>query len=169
MSSEIYKKVELTANVAIIIVAVLLGYFLVQQFTSPNPNKSQQPPKEIVRGTKIDLPNVDLQSNGKTILLVMQKSCHFCTESMPFYKNLIQRASEKGVKVIAVLPDSIEQSNQYLNEHGIKVNEVRQSSLSSVDVEGTPTLIMLNQKGEVSNSWVGKLPSEKEQEVINQL
>jgi len=36
-------------------------------------------------------------------------------------------------------------------------------------VDGTPTLLLVNEKGEISNSWVGKIPKEKEKEVISQL
>jgi peroxiredoxin len=168
MSNKIYQKVELITNIAIILVAILFGYFLIQKFLFPGQNQPA-PPKEIAKGTKISLPEVNWQSNQKTLLLVMQKGCHFCTESMPFYKTLISKASEKGVKVIAVLPNSFEESNQYLKENGIQLQEVRQTPLKSVNVSGTPTLMLLNDQGEVSNSWVGKLFPEQEQEVINQL
>jgi thioredoxin-related protein len=168
MTSKVHQRVELLTNITIIIVAVMFGYFLIQNFLSPK-QPQPQPIKEIAKGTKINLADVDWQSNQKTILLVMQKGCHFCTESMPFYKTLIQKASEKSVKVVAVLPNSLEESNKYLKENGIQIQEIRQSSLGKIDVQGTPTLLLLNEKGEVSNSWVGKLPSEKEKEVISQL
>lgn len=168
MSSKVNQRVELITNVAIIIVAVLFGYFLVQKFLFPNQNQSQLQ-KEIEEGTKISLPNVEWQSSQKTLLLVLQKNCKYCTESMPFYKILVQKASEKGVKVIAVLPNSLEESNQYLKENGVQIQEIRQTSLNTVNVRGTPTLMLLNEKGEVSNSWVGKLFPDKEQEVISQL
>ena len=156
------------ANVAIIIVAVLFGYFLVRNFLFPAQNQPA-PQREIAKGTKISLPNVEWQSNQKTILLVLQKSCRYCTESMPFYKTLIPKASEKGVRVIAVLPDSVEESSQYFKENGLELPEIHQSSLNMVNAQGTPTLMLLNEKGEVSDSWVGKLFPDKQQEVFNQL
>lgn len=169
MDSKLHQRIELVTNVAIIIVAVLFGYFLIQNFLFSKQSPQPQAPKDIAKGTKINLSNIDWVSNQKTLLLVMQKGCHFCTESMPFYKTLVQRASEKGVKVIAVLPNSLEESTGYLTDNGLQIQDVRQTSLSSVDVQGTPTLILLNEKGEVSNSWIGKLLPNKEQEVIGQL
>ena len=168
MASKIHQRIELATNIAIILVAILFGYFLIQKFLFPGQNQPL-PRNEIAKGTKISLPDVEWQKNQKTILLVLQKSCKYCTESMPFYKTLISKASEKGVKVIAVLPDPLEESNLYFKENGLEIQDVRQSSLNTVNVSGTPTLMLLNEKGEVSNSWVGKLFPDKEQEVINQL
>lgn len=167
MASTLSQKVELAANLAIVVVAVLFIAFLVHRFFFAS--DSSAPPKEIARGTKITVPETDFQANGKTLLLVLQKGCKYCTESMPFYKTLLQQAPEKGVKIVGVFPGTREDSLAYLNENGITLPEIRQTSLNSVNVRGTPTLILVNDKGEVSNSWVGKLPAEKEKEVIDQL
>jgi thioredoxin-related protein len=167
MISKLQRKVELAANVAIILVSLLLGYFLIQKFFVQQ--KPQQPPTEIAKGTKISLPDVDWQANQKILLLVLQKGCHFCSESMPFYKTLVEKSKEKGVKLIAVLPNSREESLQYLKENGVEIQEIKQAQLNSINVRGTPTLILVNDKGEVANSWIGKLPSQKETEVIENL
>jgi thioredoxin-related protein len=167
MASNLSKKVELAANIAIIIVALILGAVVVQKYFFASGNDG--PPKEIAKGTKMAVPETDFQANGKTLLVVLQKSCKFCAESMPFYKTLLERTPGKGVKMVAVLPGPREESIAYLGEYGVALPEVRQASLNAVNVRGTPTLILVNDKGEVSNSWVGKLPPEKEKEVIDQL
>ncbi|MDQ3750112.1 MAG: hypothetical protein M3367_14050 [Acidobacteriota bacterium] len=53
----------------------------------------------------------------------------------------------------------------------LKLNDldVKQASLDSLQVDGTPTLLLVNDKGEITNSWIGKLPPNKEAEVINKL
>lgn len=85
---------------------------------------------------------------------------------MPFYKTLVEKTREKGIKLVAVLPNSREESQQYLKENGVEIQEISQAQLNSVNVGGTPTLILVNEKGEVANSWIGKLPSRKESEVV---
>lgn len=167
MASTLPKKVEFIANIAIVVVAVLfVGVLAYKFFLAPADDHG---PKEIAKGTKMTVPETDFQANDKTLLVVLQKGCKYCTESMPFYKTLLNQAPGKGVKIVAVLPGSRDESKAYLNENGIDLPEVRQASLKSVNVGGTPTLILVNDKGEVSNSWVGKLPPEKEKEVIDQL
>jgi thioredoxin-related protein len=167
MQSKLSQKIELSANIAIILVAILLGYLLTQKLIFQQNTK--QPPMEIAKGTKISLADVDWQANQKTMLLVMQKGCHFCTESMPFYKTLVEKSKEKGIKLVAVLPNSREESVQYLKENGVEIQEIKQAELDSVNVQGTPTLIMIDEKGEVVNSWIGRLPVLKEAEVIRNL
>jgi len=66
-------------------------------------------------------------------------------------------------------PQSVEESKAHLNQLGIRGIEVRSSPLEDVSVSGTPTLILLNNKGEVTDFWVGKLTPDKEIEVINKL
>lgn len=165
MQSKLSQRVELFANIAIIIVSILLGYFLIQRFFFPSQNPQPKPLTEIAKGTKISVPEVDWSANQKTLLLVLQKGCRFCTESMPFYKTLVEKSKEKGVKVVAVLPNSREEGSQYLRENGVEIQEVRKTQLNTINVQGTPTLILVNEKGEVINSWVGKLPSNKEDEI----
>lgn len=168
MQSKLSSRIELAANVAIIVVAILLGYFLIQKFfLQQNPQPS--PPPEIAKGTKVSLADVDWQANQKTLLLVLQKGCHFCSESMPFYKTLVEKSKEKGIKLVAVLPNSREEGSQYLRENGVEIQDVVQAQLNSINVRGTPTLILVNDKGEVSNSWIGKLPAHKEVEVTENL
>lgn len=91
MQSKPAQKAEIFANIAIIVGAILLGYFLIQRFffqQNPQPN---QPPPEIAKGIKISLPELGWDTNQKTLLSVLQKGCKFCPESMPFYKNLVEK------------------------------------------------------------------------------
>lgn len=164
--SSLHKRIELLANVAIIVVAILIGVVLVQRFFFAG---TVQPSKQIAIGSKVSLPGVEWDKNGKTLVLVLQKGCRFCSESAPFYQRLAQATAAKGVKLIAVLPQSTDEGHEYLNTLSVPIIDIRQASLSSLNVSGTPTLILVNDKGEVAASWVGKLPSDKESEVLAQL
>jgi thioredoxin-related protein len=161
------KKVELLANVVIIVVAVLLAGVLVKRFLLPQA-ESPQAQARIQPGTKLSVPGVEWEKNERTLLLVLSTSCHFCTESSPFYQRLAQEKAKKGgVGLVAILPQSVGESQKYLNDLGISVDDVKQAGLDAVQVRGTPTLIMADRTGAVVESWVGKLPAEKEVEVLN--
>lgn len=164
MKSDFSKKLEIITNVLIILVAIALGYFLIERFFLQP--QTDQPPTEIATGTKVSMTEIDWNANRKTLLVFLQKKCPVCTESMPFYKTLVERSKEKGTKIIAVLPSSREESLKYLKQNGVDIQEVKQFQPNTVDVSRTPTLILVNANGEVENSWIGKLPSEKEAEVM---
>jgi hypothetical protein len=68
-----------------------------------------------------------------------------------------------------VFPQSVENSRTYLNKLGVSVSDVVQSSLSSVGVSGTPTLLLIDNEGSVTDSWVGRLSDSEAAKVIAQI
>jgi thioredoxin-related protein len=67
---------------------------------------------------------------------------------------------------VAVLPQSTSDSQKYLNDLGVAVDDTKQAALAEVQVGATPTLILADQSGSVVESWVGKLPDEQEGDVL---
>ena len=172
MSDRLLKKTELVANLAIIIVAILLGGVLVKRYLLTNniAFDERKADLSIPIGTKVSLPEVDWTKNSRTLLLVLSKDCRFCSESAQFYQRLA-REMEGGadIRLVAVLPQEISEGKKYLSDLGVSVNEIKQSSLGSLGVAGTPTLILVNNTGEVVGSWVGRLSPDGETEVLNLL
>lgn len=165
----LYKKAEFFSNIAIIIVAFLLSSIFVGRYLSSDTTKSSIS-ESIKVGTKLPLPNVDWNKTDKTLLLAISTSCRYCTDSLPFYKKLVQQKNERNnFKLIVITPQNINEAQHYLSENGIEVDEVRQAVLSEINVRATPTLIVLDNVGAVVNSWVGKLPPTKENEVTQSL
>lgn len=167
MSSPLLRKLEISANVAIIAVAILVGILLVRNYLIVGHSKPQ--PQNLI-GTKISLPDIDWANNGQTLLLVLQRGCRFCSESAPFYQRLVRDVGNNGnIRLVAVLPQEITEGKQYLQDLGVSINEVKQALPSSLGVRGTPTLLLVNDAGIVTETWNGKLPAEKESEVLNRL
>jgi thioredoxin-related protein len=158
------KKLEMFANAAIIIVAIsVIGVFGYGWL------KPSMPPKQIEIGSTVSLPDTVL-AKKQTLLVVLQKGCRFCSESSPFYRKLAESVKNNPkTNLIAVLPTDIETSKKYLNETGVQIDEIKQLGLDKLQVQGTPTLILLDQEAKVIESWVGKLPAEVEAEVIQKV
>jgi hypothetical protein len=113
---------------------------------------------------------MDWSQSEHHVVLVMQTGCHFCTESAPFYRRLIQAVEKrKDIELIAALPQSVSESKQYLDGLGVAINEVRHADPSSVGASGTPTLVLVDRTGTVTDVWMGRLPPAKEQEVFSRL
>jgi hypothetical protein len=169
--SGLIKKIEVAANLAIIAVAILLGVVLVRNYLMPKP---QAPPQAaaapIPPGTKLSLPGVDWKANGRTLVMALSTGCHFCTESAPFYQRVAQERAKVGnIRLVAVFPEPVSEGQKYLNNLGVAVDEVKQAQLDSIGVIGTPTLIITDVQGTVAESWRGKLPSEKESDLLSHL
>lgn len=174
------KKVEVLANIAVIVASLVLSSVLVKKYffpggstialTAPTP----QPPPVFARGpksppiklgAKIVLPGLDWSKSSRTILLALSTKCRFCTESAPFYQQILQKKST-DVQVVAVLPQPVEDSRKYLDELGVQLREVVQAGLTTVGVSGTPTVILIDRNGVVQNTWIGKLSADDVQSVL---
>lgn len=176
------RKLEILANIAVVITSVVLCSVLVNKyfFTSAR----QEAPVEVVQskglassasrrpsiqaGTKISLPGIDWSKSTRTVVLALSTTCHFCSESAPFYQKL-QQQKPNNVRLVAVFSQPVENSRNYLNQLGVSVNDVVQSSLASLGVSGTPTLLLIDSEGSVTDSWVGRLSDSEAARVIEQI
>ena len=159
---------EAGANLGILVVALLLGWTIVQRQCHPSgrPTSPQSP----VPGTSLAIADVDWSQADHTLVMALSTGCHFCSESGDFYRRLSGLvATRPRTRLIAVLPDPVEDSQRYLDQMGVKVTAVRSVPLSRLRVSGTPTLILADKSGVVSRVWVGKLSTTQEQEVIDRL
>jgi thiol-disulfide isomerase/thioredoxin len=130
-------------------------------------NGDQRAPAE---GTKISLSGVSWGDSDETVLLALSDRCHFCSESAPFYQQLAREVSQqKNVHLIAVFPQDASDGKKYLDNLGVPIDDVRQATLDSLGVRGTPTLIILDKSGAVKQSWVGRLTAERESEVLSRI
>ena len=170
MPKTVTQKVEFLANIAIIVAAVLLSFVLIKSYLLPDRSKDGPRDMRIPTGSKISLPGVDWSSNKQTLLVVLQKGCHFCSESAPFYQRLVREMAGRGnIHLTAVLPQTVDESKKYLNDLGVAIEDIKQAELDAVGVKGTPTLILVNNEGAVMNAWVGKLTADNEEGVLRLL
>lgn len=164
------RKIEAAANVAIIVLVALFGWMVLRDsFVRPSPpSATSQPtgPKVGLNLSQTPLKDVNWTENKTTLVLGLQTTCHYCTESGPFFQKLALAAAGR-TKIVAVLPQSVDQSKEYLSKLGVHVDEVRSAPLASINVSGTPTVLLIDGKGVVKNVWVGKLPEAQQTEVLN--
>jgi thioredoxin-related protein len=170
MAKSITQRLEFLTNLAIIVAAVLLSIVLIKNYLLPDHSKDQPRDLRVPAGAKVSLPGVAWSNNNQTLLLVLQKGCRFCTESAAFYQRLVRETAGRGsIHLIAVLPQTPDESKKYLDELGVAIEEVKQAELDSIGVHGTPTLILVNNQGVVMTSWAGKLSADGEAEVLRWL
>lgn len=70
---------------------------------------------------------------------------------------------------MAVLPQPVTEAQAYLKREGVHVDELKQISLDKLGVEGTPTMLLLNSRGNVTRSWLGKLNPEEQSQALTLL
>ena len=179
------KKIQGIANVAIIITSALLCAALIKNSLLPRaltgasstqgspasgtgPAASKPSRASIQIGTNISLAGIDFTKHERTLLFALSTTCRFCTESSELYKRL-EKERSGNVRFVAVLPQPVVDGREYLNSLGVRVDEVVQAQLNSIGLRGTPTLILIDDKGAVSDYWVGKLANDEEERLIRRL
>ncbi|HKD79163.1 MAG TPA: redoxin family protein [Candidatus Angelobacter sp.] len=159
------KKIELAANIGIVITAVLVIILFVRNYAQ----RQNDPTRTVALGSKFALKNVNWQANNRNLVFAVSTTCHYCTESADFYRKLVEQCRQQHVHTVAVLPQSQAEAQVYLGGEGVTVDEIRQAPLSELDIAGTPTLVLVDQTGIVKHVWEGKLPSAEEEDVVTTL
>ena len=174
------KKVEVLANLAVIVASIVLCSVLVKKYffapkqaaaaaTSTSPFSVNPKSRSALQpGTKISLPGIDWTKSNRTLVLALSTTCHFCTESAPFYQKL-QQQKPSDLRLIAVLPQTTDQSRTYLDKLGVAIPEIVQSPIASIGASGTPTMILVDSEGKVQESWVGRLSEEESARVLGRI
>lgn len=164
------RTLETVANLAIIVVAASVAGFLVTKAVIPAGADRTSSERNISPGMKVSLSNINWRGNHNTLLFVVAKGCHYCSESAPFYQELLSTISGRNdVKAIAVVPGTESEGRAYLAGLGLSMSDVRQAPLEQIGVRGTPTLVLVNGSGVATAVWVGELASETESEVLAKL
>ncbi|PYS89282.1 MAG: hypothetical protein DMF64_18185, partial [Acidobacteria bacterium] len=131
---------------------------------------AQAKPIGLKVGSTIPLAGMNWAQNKQTLLLVLRDGCHLCSDSAPFYQRLVkEQDAQSDTELAAVLPGTVADSRAYLNRLGVPIKDVRQTSLGALGISGTPTILLVNDQGVVTQAWVGRLPTDKEVEVITAL
>ncbi|MBZ5503922.1 MAG: redoxin family protein [Acidobacteriia bacterium] len=159
--ADLAKKVETGANYAIILVSLVIAVVLVRSHLLQRPEN----PRQISAGTRFALRDVDWRGNERNVVFAISATCHFCTESAAFYRELSRLCKLHNVRTIAILPQPPEAAKEYTKSLGVEFDEVLQARLSELEIYGTPTLLFVDNQGVVRNVWIGKLPNRAEKEV----
>ena len=105
---------------------------------------------------------------SRTLLIVLNTDCEYCRTGLPFYERLIDagRAAHEPVHIVWVFPNDVSDVKTYLGKNQLDLDMVTNISLAKLRVGSTPSLILLNEKGVVSDFWLGRLSPDQESRVI---
>jgi len=156
--------IEISANIAIIFVAVAIVLVFTKNFFSG----SKEQPRSIAAGFRLDQQPVNWPVSRKNMVLVLSTTCHYCKESSRFYEQLVKDCRNVHTRTIAFFPQPLEQAQAYLKSESVDVDQVVSADFHQLQIGGTPTLLLVDDRGTVQTVWLGKLNDMKEKEVLDQ-
>jgi thiol-disulfide isomerase/thioredoxin len=177
MATEGTKKSPLDtfANIAIIVVCAIAAVILIRNnFFPQQPQRPPgAPPQAEVGDTIPELKNVVPAGAERALVVAVSPTCGYCDQSIPFYKRLMEERDKKGsnVKVIAAVPseDAKAEEAQKFASAGLKPDNLVSLDFATIKVPGTPTLLLVDNKGEVQKIWVGKQDAKGEKQILKEL
>lgn len=122
-------------------------------------------PSPLAAGTSIRLPGVQWPPSQDTLVLGISATCHFCKDSLPFYRQLAAQLQGR-VNVVAVLPQEQNEADAFLQRAGVTGVKVVSQDLGKIGVYATPTLLLVDSTGKVKDSWVGELDADHQKKLL---
>lgn len=94
----------------------------------------------------------------------------FCAESGDFYRRLAKQIQmHQEVHLVAILPQPVDIGVAYLRQLHLPFADVHQVAIDAIPISGTPTILLVNSSGTVERAWIGKLPADREAEVMKEV
>lgn len=178
LSEQLRKKLDVIANVAIIFAAIVLAIVLIrQQITRRAVDKQVTSSEELQSalnpGQKIQPPiGYDWGQHNRTLLIALRYGCSHCEKNMPFYGRVKDRVEKAGMStsLLSIFPDDSFVAQHDLDTHGLNgLPYLANVNFARLHVLGTPTLILIDNKGTIIRSWLGELSEHDQDEVIGAL
>jgi len=166
MRANVRANIELAAQVVIAIAVVISAGVLVKRTVWSGQVSGRMP--SFNAGERVTIPNVDWARNKKTLVFFLKKDCPYCSSSAGLYRQLVEDATKRNVKCLAVFPNTPEEARKYLQYIELPIDNVYTGPLVDFKIGGTPTVLFVDNSGIARSVWIGA-QTEREQEMHDKL
>jgi len=127
------------------------------------------PATRLVPGDEIAIADVTWAANGRTLVFALQPDCGYTDASIPFYRDLLASLPAGHIRPVLVTPHAVAIGQQMASDYRLDITEIRRASFSTLKAPGSPTLLLVDARGRLVESWVGKLSPAKETDLFARL
>lgn len=163
----VWQTLERATNIAILLACVALVTALFRG--GPAAEAPALPPGPAVGDRLADVEGLELATHEQTLLLVLSSQCRFCTESMPFYRQLLDRRREEQTQVVVASTESAAVTSAYLAGHGVAADRVLEVGPGELGTSATPTLLEVSPAGDIREVIVGRVADDQVSGLVTRL
>jgi hypothetical protein len=122
-------------------------------------------------GDVVNLPDFPSAKDRSTLVLVLSSGCHYCMDSLPFYKQLaaFRKSRADKMRLLAVLPEDKNSARTFLESAGVFTDGVLSKPPSELGARIVPTLLLLDREGRLQQYWAGELNPASQEDVLDAL
>ena len=160
-------------NIGIITLAILLTGLGVRRYRVAQLTSRSQLPAYFKAGARFPVNGLDWTRSFQTLVIVLEQSCAICSENAPFYRLIQQNRSDSArTRLVVLLGGDPDKATAYLENLQLSFDQVKPvflRDLKPYGLVGTPTAVLVNDEGIVTNLWSGSLTEPQQSEVLRAL
>jgi thiol-disulfide isomerase/thioredoxin len=122
-------------------------------------------PPAYIAGQGIDVPAAWYSTSAHTLILFARDSCGACQKAQPFLKTLVAGLNNKAAVVMAHPAGTDVEDVAFAKGLGLADANIHVVT-SNLRVKATPTLVLVNQQGEILAAWEGAGKEDKQAEIV---
>ena len=130
------------------------------------PTPPPPPPPAYIAGQGIDVPAAWYSSSPRTLVLFARENCGACQKAQPFLKTLVAGLKDKASVVMAHPAGTDVEDVAFAKGLGLADANIH-AVTSNLRVKATPTLVLVNQQGEILAAWEGAGKADKQGEITS--
>lgn len=166
------RKLEVITNLAVLLVcvAILVALFRVGAMAHLPGSRRQPTQVTVLEQGQIFRAASALHITGRpALVLALNTNCHFCAESLPFYRRLRDVGQDATAPpIIMIFPNSRPEVQAFLKDFdSASPSAFAEQDFTDFGISGTPTVVWLDAKGVIRRMWIGKLSADEEREIMN--
>ena len=164
-ADRLIKQLSILASVAL--TATLAVSFLVvawPRVTHALGIKPKPPAAAYAVGGRVDVPAGWYNERPHTLILFARASCGACDKAQPFLAQLDEFFERRAPLVAAGGPETRNEDSDFARSLGVRESDIK-TAPAGLRVRATPTLLLVNQRGQILAAWEGVGPPEKQAEI----
>jgi hypothetical protein len=163
----IMSTLERATHICLIAVSVVaLGLLLEGRLGTRRPGGARTAATQLV-GKHLAVARLDWKSSAVNVVFFISTHCHFCEESMPFYRQVTEipgRAPQK-LAISAISRDDPELLKGTLSKQHVNLDGVYRAPVIDA-LSSTPIVLIVDANGIVRRVFEGRLDSSREKDVL---
>lgn len=160
---------ESVTNLAVLLASLLILWIGVRYFLPQTRLIEYQP--GLQKGQHLQVWPLIARYSGNSLLIFSSTKCAYCLDSIPFYRKILEKQLSNGTfQVIGVFQEDRNEVQKYIAANKLSLKEIiTEFDYRKVNISSTPTLILVNNKGDIIDFWTGSIPSSYESKVISSI
>lgn len=154
----------LTANVGVTIAALAFLWVAYHRYM---PSEPTFPKPSHVRATLVSAGH--RVEPGPLVVLALRRGCPYCERNVSLYRQLVAARRDPRTRIVAVTPEPVAATSEYLRGLGLSVDAVYQQDLPSMGVKITPTIFRVEPDDQIVKIWFGEQATDKYTAIVSKL